>query len=133
MKKTHDLHHIGEDLYSWIHRFTREELEDFAAEMANGAKEIADLEHAKKISADDFKQRIDAKELQVRVAARKYRDKEETCTELCSKCADYNSGEIVWKDRNTCEERGRRIMTEKERQLPLLTQAQESGDAEAVQ
>ncbi|GEM_PF-4741002 len=114
---------------TYRHDFSIEELTGIASDMAEAVKEVAELEGEKACVTKSFKERIDAKALEVRTFGRKYRDKYELRTESC---------EVVYDDkaRETCFVNGdgrcvmRRPMTAEERnrqcRLPL-----DDGDDDA--
>ena len=123
------LHYIQEEGYEYTYKFTERELAEFGQTMADACKEADKLELEKKAAVENFTDRIKSKRLEINDAARKYRNKQETRHERCFKYADYDTGEIVWKSKDTKEERGRRPMTAEELQMPLpLIPADEPKD-----
>lgn len=113
-------HYMGRESVPVTHHYTENELRTFAQEMAMGLKEAADVEREKKNANDRFKERLTEAEGKAMIAGTKYRLGQETVHVHCNKVADYDTGEILWTDPDTGEVVQRRIMTDEERQVPLM-------------
>lgn len=70
-----------------------------------------------------MKEEIDAEMFTMRTTAAKHRNKKEWRTDTCLKIADYERGEIIYRDKKTGQERGCRPMTHEERHIPLIRNA----------
>lgn len=113
-------YYLGQESLPVTHIFTGEEMGQFALEMASQLGEVEKLEMEKKVAMDGFKTQIDEARSAASRAAYKHRAGKETRYLLCHKCADYDQGKIIWRNPDTGEIVQDRVMTDEERQLPLL-------------
>ena len=118
-------HYLGQESLPVTHIFTKEEMDQFAMEMASQLGEVEKQEFEKKLANDVFKDKIDTARSAASKAAFKHRDGKETRYLLCHKSADFDSGQIVWRNPDTGEIVQTREMTDEERQYPLLPRSPE--------
>lgn len=116
-----DKHFLKSETITVVQVLSQAEKAKYADEMARLDDEIETLEDERDKENKAKKKQIDALEEERRQLSKVVREGKETREIYCDKCADYNTGEIVWTDAHPpYAEVQRRAMTAEERQLPLL-------------
>lgn len=116
-----DKHFLESETITVVQVLSQAEKAEYADEMARLDDEIETLEDERDKENKAKKKQIDALEEERRQLSKVVREGKETREIYCDKCADYNTGEIVWTDAHPpYAEVQRRAMTAEERQLPLL-------------
>jgi len=116
-----DKHFLESETITVVQELTQAEKAAYADEMARLDDQIETLEDERDKENKAKKKQIDALEEERRQLSKLVREGKETREIYCDKCADYDTGEIVWTDAHPpYAEVQRRAMTAEERQLPLL-------------
>lgn len=95
------------------------EMEDIGDRMAKTVSRIEEMKDELDSTRKRINERIKALQQELKDASGDWESGSVTRRVLCDMCADYDAGDIVWRDHDTGVEIKRRPMTSEERQLPL--------------